>query len=263
MHATSTPPAATTRAALPPLPELLDPRRCAFFFDVDGTLIDIAIHPDAVTVPKSLMEDLRTLDRETGGALALVSGRSIASLDSLFSPLRLAASGVHGAQVRLSSDAEIESHSPELSEPLRAALAELGRKLDGVLVEDKGTSVAMHYRMNPSIGPRLQALLTAFVEQEGGGLGVLPGRLVFELKHRSHDKGSAVRQFMASAAFAGRRPVFMGDDVTDEAAFAVIAQMGGLVISVGRDLPVADAVLPEAADVRALLSAIAANTGRD
>ncbi|WP_341988324.1 trehalose-phosphatase [Azorhizobium sp. AG788] len=246
-----------------PLQDVLDPRRCAFFFDVDGTLIDIAIHPDAVTVPQPLLDDLRILDRETGGALALVSGRSVASLDSLFSPQRFAASGVHGAEVRLSSDAEVELHSPALSESVRAALADLGRDLDGVLVEDKGTSVALHYRMNPAIGPQLHAALAAFVDRVNDGLAILPGRLVFEMKHQSHDKGSAVRQFMATRAFAGRRPVFMGDDVTDEAAFAVIAEMGGLVISVGRDLPVADAVLPEAADVRALLSAIAANTRRD
>lgn len=262
MHATSAPPTAPIRSALA-LPELLDPQRCAFFFDVDGTLIDIAIHPDAVTVPKTLLDDLRVLERESGGAVALVSGRSIESLDTLFSPLRLPASGVHGAQMRLSADGPVELRSPILAEPLRAALAELGRKLDGVLVEDKGTSIAMHYRMNPAIGPRLQALLTAFVEHADDGLGLLPGRLVFELKHRSHDKGSAVRQFMATAAFAGRRPVFMGDDVTDEAAFAVIAQMGGLVVSVGRELPVADAVLPEAADVRALLSTLAARSRRD
>ncbi len=262
MHAPSAPSAVPARAPLS-LPEMLDPRQCAFFFDVDGTLIDIAIHPDAVTVPKPLLDALRILDRETGGALALVSGRPVAGLDALFSPLRLAASGVHGAEVRLSADAEMDLHSPDLSEPVRTALAALGRDLDGVLVEDKGTSVAMHYRMNPAIGPQLHAELAAFVERIGDGLAILPGRLVFEMKHQSHDKGSAVRQFMATRAFAGRRPVFMGDDVTDEAAFAVIAEMGGLVISVGRDLPVADAVLPEAADVRALLSAIAANTRRD
>lgn len=262
MHAPSAPPAAPARSA-PSVLEALDPHLCAFFFDVDGTLIDIAIHPDAVTVPQPLLDDLRILDRETGGALALVSGRPVAGLDALFSPLRLAASGVHGAEMRLSSDAEVDLHSPALSEPVRAALADLGRDLDGVLVEDKGTSVAMHYRMNPAIGPQLHAELAAFVDRVNDGLGILPGRLVFEMKHRSHDKGSAVRQFMATPAFAGRRPVFMGDDVTDEAAFAVVAEMGGIVISVGRELPLADVVLPEASDVRALLSAIAANTRRD
>ncbi len=262
MPAPSATPSASERAALS-LPDLLDARRCAFFFDVDGTLIDIAIHPDAVTVPKPLLDDLGTLDRETGGALALVSGRTVAGLDSLFSPLRLAASGVHGAEVRLSPDAEVAMHSAALSAPIRTALAKLGRELDGVLVEDKGSSVAMHYRVNPQIGPRLREALDAFVAQAGEGLGILPGRLVFEVKHTAHDKGSAVRQFMATAAFSGRVPVFMGDDVTDEAAFAVVSQMGGVVVSVGRQLPVADVVLPEAEDVRALLSTLAANSRRN
>ncbi|WP_051356741.1 trehalose-phosphatase [Azorhizobium doebereinerae] len=260
MHATFAPPKAHDRSAAP-LEDLLNPRQCAFFFDVDGTLIDIAIHPDAVSVPKSLLDTLDILDRETGGALALVSGRPVAGLDALFSPLRLAASGVHGAEVRLSPDAETARQSPALAEGLRGAVAALARDLEGVLVEDKGSSIALHYRLNPEIGPRLRETLAGFVAADAG-LALLPGRLVFELKHAGHDKGSAVRQFMQTPAFAGRTPVFMGDDVTDEAAFAVIKDMGGIVISVGRDFPDADVVLPEAQDVRALLDTIAANSRR-
>lgn len=262
MHAPFAPSEAHGRSALP-LEDLLDPHTCAFFFDVDGTLIDIAIHPDAVSVPKTLLTTLEILDRETGGALALVSGRTVAGLDALFSPLRLAASGVHGGEMRLSPDGAVDRQSPELPEDLRAGLVTLTRDIEGVLVEDKRSTVALHYRLNPEAGPQLRSLLERFVSDAGDGLALLPGRLVFEVKRASHDKGSAVRQFMQSSAFAGRTPVFMGDDVTDEAAFAVMKDLGGVVVSVGRDLPIADAVLPQAEDVRALLSTLAENARRN
>ncbi|MGU3495662.1 trehalose-phosphatase [Xanthobacteraceae bacterium A53D] len=262
MQSTFAPSGAHGRSALP-LEDLLDPHRCAFFFDVDGTLIDIAIHPDAVSVPKSLLDTLEALDRETGGALALVSGRSIAGLDTLFKPMRLAASGVHGCEMRLSPDAEMVLQSPVLEESLRSGLVDLVHDLDGVLVEDKGTSVAIHYRLNPDIGPQLRTMLQRYVADAGEGVTLLPGRLVFEVKRASHDKGSAVRQFMETAAFAGRTPVFMGDDVTDEAAFAVVNELGGVVVSVGRDLPIANVVLPEAEDVRVLLARLAETARRD
>lgn len=255
MQATFSPEAACGREGAAPRP--LSAEHCAFFFDVDGTLIDIAIHPDAVVVPPQLVGALGALQSAAGGALALVSGRPISSIDALFSPLRLAASGVHGGEIRLTPEMGVVQQSPALPPELGAAIVDMVRPLDGVLMEDKGSSIAVHYRLNPGIGPHLAERLDAIIAQAEGDLRLLPGRLVFEVKRASFDKGRAVRQFMENPAFAGRIPVFMGDDVTDEAAFAVVAEMGGIVVSVGRDLPVADIVLPEAQDVRTLIASLA------
>ncbi|MFG1421801.1 trehalose-phosphatase [Roseixanthobacter liquoris] len=239
--------------------ERLDPARCAFFFDVDGTLIDIAPHPDAVHVPPRLLEDLAALQARCAGALALVSGRAIANLDRLFAPLRLPASGIHGAETRTRPEGEVHASVTPLPQDVRTALALIADDLDGVMAEDKGASVAMHYRSAPAIGPVLEGLLHALVAQSFGHLVVLPGRLVFEVKQAGHDKGLAVRAFMDVPAFAGRTPVFLGDDVTDQAGFAAVSALGGVAVSVGRRFPGVHAVLPEPADVRALIATLAAN----
>lgn len=237
----------------------LDPARCAFFLDVDGTLIDIAPHPDAVVVPPGLLEDLSTLQTRCAGALALVSGRAIENLDRLFAPLRLAASGIHGAETRTRPGQEVHASVLPLPPDVRATLALIADDLDGVMAEDKGASVAMHYRAAPSTGPVLEGLLHALVDQSFGRLVVLPGRFVFEVKQAGHDKGLAIRAFMKVPEFSGRTPVFLGDDVTDQAGFAAVSALGGVAVSVGRRFPGVHAVLPEPADVRALIATLAAN----
>ncbi|MFG1396472.1 trehalose-phosphatase [Roseixanthobacter pseudopolyaromaticivorans] len=237
----------------------LDPTRCAFFLDVDGTLIDIAPHPDAVMVPASLLHDLSTLQTRAEGALALVSGRAIENLDRLFSPLRLPASGIHGAESRGRAGEGIHTSVLPLPQDVRDALALIADDLDGVMAEDKGASVAMHYRSVPSIGPVLEGLLHTLVDRTLGRLVILPGRLVFEVKHAGHDKGLAIRKFMELPEFVGRTPVFLGDDVTDQAGFAAVSALGGIAISVGRRFPGVHAVLPEPAGVRALIATLAAN----
>ncbi|MFG1426953.1 trehalose-phosphatase [Roseixanthobacter glucoisosaccharinicivorans] len=241
------------------LMDRLDPARCAFFFDVDGTLIDIASHPDAVVVPPRLLEDLSALQARSDGALALVSGRAIANLDRLFAPLRLAASGIHGAETRTQPGQEIQASVMPLPTDVRETLASIADDLDGVMAEDKGSSVAMHYRAAPSIGPVLEGLVHALVDQSFGRLVVLPGRFVFEVKQAGHDKGLAIRAFMNVPQFAGRTPVFLGDDVTDQAGFAAVSALGGVAVSVGRRFPGVHAVLPEPEDVRALIATLAAN----
>lgn len=242
----------------------LDPRKTAFFFDVDGTLIDIAPHPDAVEVPHGLVDDLERLSAAADGALALVSGRQAAALDRLFQPLLLPVSGVHGAELRRMPAGELVEIGQELDAGLRAALSRLSVLLEGVLVEDKRASVALHYRNSPSIAPELEAEIARIVAQDSRHLTVLPGRMVFEVKRRGHDKGGAVRLFMAGVPFAGRVPVFLGDDVTDEAGFAAVRELGGIAVSVGRSLPGADYILPGAEDVRALVKRLAgAAEGRD
>ncbi|MEP9376462.1 trehalose-phosphatase [Aquabacter sp. CN5-332] len=243
--------------SLADLASQLAPVDTAFFFDVDGTLIDIAPHPDAVEVPSYLIDDLERLLAAASGALALVSGREAANIDALFQPLQLAVSGVHGAQMRLTPRGELIEVSHPLDGTLRHALSALASRFDGVLVEDKGASVALHYRNSPSLAPELEAEIARIIAVDSRNLTVLPGRMVFEVKRRGHDKGAAVRVFMAEPPFAGRTPVFLGDDVTDEAGFAAVREMGGIAISVGRRLPGADFTLSNAQDVRALIKRLA------
>ncbi|HQS46587.1 trehalose-phosphatase [Xanthobacter sp. VTT E-85241] len=239
--------------------ERLDPLTCAFFFDVDGTLVDIADHPDAIIVPAELRDNLSALQDRAAGALALVSGRSVEGLDRVFDPLRLPCSGIHGAQMRPAPNAGITSAAQPLPDDLREQLRTIADDLDGVMAEDKGASVAMHYRGAPSIGPVLEGMLHTLVDQSFGRLVVLPGRMVFEVKQAGHDKGLAIRAFMKVPAFAGRTPVFLGDDVTDQAGFAAVSALGGVAVSVGRRFPGVHAVLSEPADVRALIATLAAN----
>ncbi|MFG1461622.1 trehalose-phosphatase [Xanthobacter sp. DSM 24535] len=247
----------TPSAGIGHLVNLLDPARCAFFFDVDGTLIDIAARPDAVVVPPELLADLSALQTRADGALALVSGRAVENLDHLFAPLRLSASGIHGAQMRAQPGGEIVSSVAPLPHDLRATLALIAADLEGVMAEDKGASVAMHYRDAPEIGPVLEGMLHALVGESHARLVVLPGRMVFEVKQAGHDKGMAVTRFMELAAYGGRTPVFIGDDVTDQAGFASVCALGGIAISVGRQFPGVHAVLPEPADVRSLIATLA------
>ncbi|TCT03914.1 trehalose-phosphatase [Aquabacter spiritensis] len=241
---------------------LLDPSTNAFFFDVDGTLIDIAPHPDAVEVPASLIRDLTALSEVANGAIALVSGRAADVLDRLFAPMSLALSGIHGAQMRRVPGAALEQPGAPLDPAVRADLSGVGDAHSGVLVEDKGASVALHYRNDPALGPRLEEEIARIVARDPRGLTVLPGRMVFEVKRRGYDKGAAVRAFMDAPPFAGRIPVFLGDDVTDEAGFAAVREMHGIAISVGRRLPGADVTLPHAQDVRALVKRLARSAER-
>ncbi|MEW6124531.1 MAG: trehalose-phosphatase [Pseudomonadota bacterium] len=240
------------------LRDILSLEHNAFFFDVDGTLIDIAPHPDAVKVPRSLIEHLALLRDATGGALALVSGREAEVLDRLFAPLSLPLSGVHGAQFRATADGALTQVAAPLADDVRAELRALARRFEGLLVEDKGASVALHYRAAPAVAPELEEAVGRIVAPRSRTLAVLPGRMVFEVKTRGHDKGAAVRAFMAEPAFAGRVPVFFGDDVTDEAGFAAVREQGGLAVSVGRRLAGADIMIETAQGVRGLIRRLAA-----
>nr|MBO2511827.1 trehalose-phosphatase [Gammaproteobacteria bacterium] len=236
---------------------------CSLFLDVDGTLLDIAETPDAVRVPPELLAALATLQRRLGGALALVSGRSLDSLDALFAPLRLAASGGHGAQWRQLADEAPRHASNALDAALRERLAVLAQRHPGVLAEDKGSSFALHYRAVPEVAPALAAALDELLAGPlGRGLRLLPGKMVFEVIGRGCDKGLAIRRFLAAPPFRGRWPLFIGDDVTDEAALAVVAELGGLGLSVGRALPGARAVFADAAALRAALVEAAGGLAR-
>ena len=239
------------------LPEL-DFANDALFLDLDGTLIDIAPSPDDVFAPQQLVNSLEILARRLDNAIAVVSGRPIATIDALIAPLRLPAAGVHGAEVRFETgQANISRPAPPIPNGVRWLLAPLA-EIPGVLVEDETIAIAVHFRQAPSAADRVQEIVEAAVAaHDGAQLGVVPGKCVFEIKHAQFSKGTAVAEFMARKPWAGRRPIFVGDDVTDEAAFAVLPRWNGIGIAVGRPMPGATVGFATAAEVRGWLAGLA------
>ena len=239
----------------------LDPfdlRNCAVLLDVDGTILDIAATPNSVDVPDTLLRTLARVREHTQGAVALVSGRPISNLDLLFSPLRLAAIGGHGAEIRPDPRQDnYESRAMTLDRGLRRKLLEIASGYEGVATEDKGYSVALHYRLALDRG--LNVVDDVFHACKGypsDSFELLTGKAVIEVKTTGFDKGTAVRELMTYPPFAGRAPIFIGDDVTDEAAFDVVPEFKGFAISVGRKVPGVNAVFQEPADVRRWLDKI-------
>lgn len=212
----------------------LDLASSALLLDVDGTLIDMGPSPFEVHVPEALCRSLARLLARMGGALALVSGRPIRDIDKLFSPLKLPAVGGHGAETRL-ADGEVITRAEILPDKLRKRLALAATPGSGVVLEDKGYSFALHYRQTPQQEPRLRALVDRVrAEFPDEALEVLLGKAMFEVKRPDISKGEAVRTLMTRAPFAGRTPVFIGDDVTDESVFALLPILRGKGYSVGR-----------------------------
>jgi trehalose 6-phosphate phosphatase len=216
-----------------------NPATIAVLLDIDGTLIEIASTPQEVRVPASLKHVLGTLRNRMGGALALVSGRPLADIDRLFDPLRVAAVGGHGAENRLTADGEIDRSRVTLLDPeLRQRLLAIASATPGVLAEDKGYSIALHYRLAPDQEQRIRDEIGALCsELPHLKLEILPGKSLFEVKPPTFNKGVAVRQLMKRPPFRGRRPIFFGDDVTDESVFKAMPEFDGLAFSVGRRFP--------------------------
>ena len=206
----------------------------AFFLDVDGTLLDIADAPDLVRVDERLPGLLEAVRRASGGALALVSGRSIADLDQLFAPLKFSAAGLHGAQRRdPSGRMHQEAADPRLAEVV-AGLEEWCAARPGTLLEDKGGAVALHYRMAPASAADARLAVEAAIGRLGDDYVLQEGKCVLEIKPAGANKAHAIERFMAVPPFSGRRPVFIGDDVTDEDGFAAVRRIGGVAVAVGR-----------------------------
>ncbi|MBX6327412.1 MAG: trehalose-phosphatase [Pseudolabrys sp.] len=235
----------------------LDLDGVAFLLDVDGTLLDIAPQPDAVEVPPELRRTLGILAARVGGALALVSGRTIADLDRLFAPLVVPAIGSHGAEIRSGRGRIIATTEP-LPERLRRVLREAEGLAAGIVIEDKRFSMALHYRKAPGAEPRLRRFIEAVrADFPGEILEVLPGKAVLEVKRPGISKGEAVRRLAGEPPFAGRRPVFVGDDITDESVFAVLPALGGIGFSVARPLPGVAGVFDTPAALRSALQNLA------
>lgn len=213
-------------------PPLLD-ADCALFLDVDGTLIEFAERPEQVRLLPQVREDIGRISDRLHGAVALVSGRPLAQLDALFAPLRLPAAGLHGHQLRngdlLGTAAE---QAPEWLHALHRQAMEYAHARPGVLVEDKGISLALHWRSAPDLGEDVTRFARQHLRQDSG-YRLQPGDHVIEFVPADADKGGAVERLMRQPPFAGRRPVYIGDDLTDEFGFAAANRLGGWSVLVG------------------------------
>lgn len=231
----------------------------AILLDVDGTLIELAPTPREVWVPPGLAATLNTLHRRTAGALALVSGRSLNDIDLIFAPDVYPAVGGHGAEMRLSTDVEAAAvHAPPLDKELKRRLAAIAKISPGILLEDKGYSLALHYRLAPQAEQAIyQAVAAIRADLPEAPIEVLPGKCVCEIKHAGFTKASGVRELMRHAPFKGRKPLFIGDDVTDETVFAIMPDFEGLSFSVGRPAPGVHGQFGAPHDVRTFLGELA------
>jgi trehalose 6-phosphate phosphatase len=203
----------------------------ALFLDFDGTLVDLASEPGGVLVSPALIEALQRLQQESGGAIAIVSGRPMDELDHFLKPLRLPLAGVHGAERRTADGSVVQQPVPDASH-LQQRLQAFADS-HGLLMERKRGAVALHYRHQPHLESLCIETMSAALQQEPG-FSMLRGKMVVEAKPHIN-KGDAIAAFMREAPFRGRRPVFIGDDVTDEAGFAWVQSevAKGLGIKVG------------------------------
>ena len=221
-----------------PVPGSLVPHlsATAVLLDIDGTLLDLMPTPREVWVPPGLAKTLNRLHRRTGGALALVSGRSLNDIDLIFAPDQYPAVGGHGAEMRIEAEAEaVAAHAPPLDKELKRRLAAIAKLSPGILLEDKGYSLALHYRLAPHAEKAIYAAVSLIrADLPDAPIEVLPGKQVCEIKHSGFTKASGVRELMSHPPFKGRKPFFIGDDVTDESVFAIMPDLGGIAFSVGR-----------------------------
>jgi len=240
----------------------IDIRTSAVLLDVDGTLLDIAGTPPEVRVPARLREALRAVRAQTDGATAFVSGRPLAELDRLFAPLKLAAVAGHGAELRPTAKGDAQRYDARIGSDLRRQFAAFAKAHDGIILEDKGYSLALHYRLAPKLAAAVhEAVAAACARYPASSLEILMGKAVVEVKSTAFNKGTGVRELMTFPPFRGRRPIFIGDDVTDESAFAVLPEFDGFGFSVGRRLPELAGCFPRPRDVREWLYRVANGVG--
>jgi trehalose 6-phosphate phosphatase len=240
--------------------DILSPS-CALFLDFDGTLVDIAPQPDAVVVPSPLLGLLAQLHTYLGGALALISGRPIAQIDDYLQPVVVPVAGVHGAE-RRSASGEITLSATHPLDAVEHAAEALVARHPALRLESKRGSIALHYRQAPQLEQECVEAMRLAVEQSPG-LTLLHGKMVVEAKPGGASKGAAIEAFMNEAPFAGRTPLFVGDDVTDEVGFSTVQRMHGLGVKVGTGSSVAFARIASPTAFREQLqSALAAKAGK-
>ncbi|MDQ7979763.1 trehalose-phosphatase [Paraburkholderia sp. SARCC-3016] len=240
-------------------PVAFAPTEYAFFFDFDGTLVELAPTPDGVLVPPdvpALLTELRTL---TNGAVAVVSGRGIGSIDGFLSLPDLPIAGLHGAERRdANGDTQRIGFNDDRLLRMEQVLADVVNNNPGMLLEIKGASLALHYRNAPDREPVARAATARLVADYPGAYVLQPGKMVYEIKPKDVDKGRALRAFLDEPPFAGRKPVFAGDDLTDEKGFAVVNETGGVSIKVGGGDTIARTRLDSVSALHQWLAAIVA-----
>ncbi|MFD0725772.1 trehalose-phosphatase [Lysobacter brunescens] len=241
-------------ATRPPPPALH--RDHALFLDIDGSLVEFASRPESIVVPAALRSTLSRLSEWLDGALALVSGREVHTIDTLFAPLRLPVAALHGHALR-TADGVLRQTTPIAAMPAVVAdAATLCRQHAGALVEDKGVSIALHWRNTPAAEIPLRAFAEAALARLPG-YRLQPGHCVIELVPACADKGSAIAALLEEPPFHGRRPVFVGDDLTDEPGFRTVNARGGISVLVGvRADSAARHALPDPASVRDWLGSL-------
>ncbi|MBV9559838.1 MAG: trehalose-phosphatase [Bradyrhizobium sp.] len=241
-----------------PVPHLLVPHldHVAILLDIDGTLLDLAPTPREVWVPPDLADTLNRLKEKTSGALALVSGRSLNDIDLIFAPAQFPVVGGHGAEMRLMAESDATAAAaPPLDKELKRRLATIAHLSPGILLEDKGYSLALHYRLAPHAEKAIyEAVSLIRADLPNAPIEVLPGKFVCEIKPAGFTKASGVRELMTRTPFQGRKPLFIGDDVTDESVFAMMPDYDGLSFSVGRRAIGVDGHFDSPSDVRAFLA---------
>lgn len=234
------------RRALPPA-ACLD---WAYFLDVDGTLIDIADLPDAIRVDTALLDLIAHLHQASGGAVALVTGRSLSDLEHHLGPLRLPLAGQQGLERRDSAGRLwIHAAPPAAKVTIKEALASVLSRHPGLLLEDKGLTLVLHYRQVPHLAAYAHRLMGHLAHSAGPGLELQRGKRVVEIKPAGIDKGTAVAEYLSEPPFQGRRPVFIGDDLNDEHGFAEVNKQDGISIKVGKGPSCARFRLPDVAAV--------------
>ena len=238
-----------------------EPGLWALFLDIDGTLIDLAATPEGISVPEDLPGHLKAVSDRLSGALALVTGRALPFADQLFTPLVLPIAGLHGAE-RRRRDGSVDSvSSNEAFATLKRSLERVTADWTGVLIEDKGAAVAAHYRQAPDWQQSLEAVMRSALEEAGPDYALQRGKMVFEIRPARASKGAALRAFLEEEPFAGRKPIAIGDDLTDEAMFKVANELGGLSIRIGdpAEETAAQANLASPDALRAILKQLSAS----
>ncbi len=225
----------------------------ALFLDFDGTLTEMAPRPEAVRISSGLVPTLAALSTHLDGALAIVTGRRETDIDYFLDPLRLPLASEHGSQYRLADGSRPAVAPPDLAPVLQAA-TQLAAQHAGLLVEPKRASVALHYRMAPHLEDLCHSTLRAAMRYVQG-VELMAGKFVLEVKPQGVHKGQAITDFMTQPPFAGRIPVFAGDDVTDESGFAAVIALGGWGIKVGEGPTIAQHRCMTPAALRGWLSA--------
>lgn len=207
--------------------------KTAMFLDVDGTLLGIREHPADVRADNELIALLGEVERRFGGALSLISGRSIEEIDRIFAPVAFPAAGAHGVEFRYSDGAEITSIDAHLPETIINTIESFAAAHDGLLAERKRAGLALHYRRAPELESDCRRLIDEVMHKVGATFRLIDGKMVLEIAPRGHDKGEAIRKMLHHVPFSGRQPVFVGDDVTDEDGFRAVNELGGVSIRVG------------------------------